>query len=79
MPRKVNDGRGRLGGRMKGTANKPPQPLDEWVLSIINRNRSKFEKDLEALTPQERVQVFSNLINASIQGTNQGTPETAVL
>ena len=67
MARLKNDGRGRLGGREKGTPNKPPVPLNEWVISMINRNRSRFEKDVETLTPQERAKVFSNLIAAAAQ------------
>ena len=69
MGRLKNDGRGRLGGRTKGTANKPLAPLNEWVLGMVNRNRSRFEKDLETLTPQERAKVFANLIAISAQGT----------
>lgn len=75
MGRLKNDGRGRLGGRTKGTGNKPLAPLNEWVLGMVNRNRSRFEKDLETLTPQERAKVFSNLIAISAQGTQE--PATA--
>lgn len=74
MGRLKNDGRGRLGGRTKGTTNKPLAPLNEWVLGMVNRNRSRFEKDLETLTPQERAKVFSNLIAISAQGAQAPTP-----
>lgn len=69
MGRHKNDGLGRLGGRQKGTTNKPPVPLNEWVLGMVNRNRSRFEKDVETLTPQERAKVFANLIAVSAQAT----------
>lgn len=75
MPRLKNDGRGRLGGRVKGTPNKQPAPLNEWVLGMVNRNRARFEKDVETLTPQERAKVFANLIAATAQGAQQ--PPTA--
>ena len=75
MARLKNDGRGRLGGREKGTPNKPPVPLNEWVLGMVNRNRSRFEKDLETLTPQERAKVFANLIAVSAQGAQSPTVE----
>lgn len=75
MGRHKNDGLGRLGGRVKGTPNKPLAPLNEWVLGMVNRNRARFEKDLETLTPQERAKVFANLIAVSAQGTQAPTAE----
>lgn len=72
MARKANDGRGRIGGRAKGTTNKPLTPLNEWVTGVINRNRAKFEKDLEACSPQERAGIIAVLIAA--QGA---TPQPA--
>jgi len=75
MGRLKNDGRGRLGGRAKGTTNKPLVPLNEWVLGMVNRNRSRFEKDLETLEPQERAKVFANLIAASAQDARQAQAE----
>ena len=74
MGRLKNDGRGRLGGRTKGTANKPLAPLNEWVLGMVNRNRSRFEKDVETLTPQDRAKVFANLIAVSAQVGQEPTP-----
>ena len=71
MGRLKNDGRGRLGGRTKGTANKPLAPLNEWVLGMVNRNRSRFEKDVETLTPQERAAVLGPIIAATVGGTLQ--------
>ena len=60
--RKKNDGKGRLGGRVKGTPNKVSGTVKEWITSIIDTNRSKFEKDLADLEPGERVKVISNLL-----------------
>ena len=39
MARQANDGRGRMGGRAKGTGNKP---LNEWVNGFIKRNRAQI-------------------------------------
>lgn len=77
MGRLKNDGRGRLGGRTKGTANKPLAPLNEWVLGMVNRNRARFEKDVETLTPQDRAKVFANLIAVSAQVGQEPTPTEA--
>ena len=78
MGRLKNDGRGRLGGRAKGTGNKPLEPLNVWVLGMVNRNRSRFEKDVETLTPQERAKVFANLIAASAQGAQVAEPQAGL-
>ena len=74
MGRLANDGRGRMGGRAKGTPNKPPQPLNEWVNDFIRRNRAQFEDDFKTLSPQERAAVMATLIAST--GTN-GTTSTA--
>lgn len=46
MGRKPNDGRGRLGGRAKGTKNKPATPVTEWVGNLLNKHRADFESAL---------------------------------
>lgn len=69
MGRKANDGRGRIGGRAKGTTNKPQTPLNVWALSVINKNRAQLEKDLPTLTPEARAYVIANL--AGIASTPQ--------
>jgi len=68
MGRKANDGRGRIGGRAKGTKNKPTEPLNAWVAGLIDRRRVQFERDLDALTPQERADVMGRLIAATTAG-----------
>lgn len=64
MARAKNDGRGRIGGRAKGTANKPLPAVNEWITAVINRNRTKFEKDLQSCTPKERAEIIATLIAA---------------
>lgn len=62
MSRKANDGRGRLGGRKKGTPNKTPVELREWVKNLIFKNRDKVESDFDKLTPKERLQMIEKLL-----------------
>lgn len=66
MGRNANDGRGRMGGRAKGTKNKPAEPLNQWAAGLINRRRAQFEKDLETLTPQERARVLGPVLAALV-------------
>ena len=76
MARQANDGRGRMGGRAKGTPNKP-QNLNEWVNCFIKRNRAQFEDDFKTLSPQERAAVMATLIAST--GTNGTTSTTATV
>ena len=66
MSRQANDGRGRMGGRAKGTKNKPKSPIYEWAEELVNRRRAQFEKDMDALTPYERASVLAPIIAAMI-------------
>ena len=52
----------KTGGRKKGTPNRISGTVKEWIASIIDTNRNKFEEDLELLEPGERVRVISNLL-----------------
>lgn len=61
MGRKKNDGKGRLGGRAKGTPNKISGTVKEWLQAVIDNNREQFEDDLQLLEPNERIKVISNL------------------
>ena len=63
MGRQKGDGKGRLGGRQKGTPNKIKSDLKEWVKQIMDNGREQFEKDLKKLTPKERINVFTALLN----------------
>ncbi|MBD5272943.1 MAG: hypothetical protein HDS42_06755 [Bacteroides sp.] len=62
MARKKNDGRGRLGGRAKGTPNKATADLREWVRNIIDDNREQIEKDVKCLDPEKRLQFIEKLL-----------------
>lgn len=63
MPRAKNDGRGRLGGRAKGTPNKTTSTVKEWLTELVDKNRKQIEKDLKGMDPAERVKVFAQLLN----------------
>lgn len=60
MPRQKNDGRGRLGGRQKGTPNKSTATIREAIAAQWQRYREsgQFQEDLEALDPATRIVVM---------------------
>ena len=63
MPRQKNDGRGRMGGRAKGTPNKATSTVKEWLSQLLDTNRKQIEKDLKSMEPEERVKIFAQLLN----------------
>lgn len=63
MARQKNDGRGRMGGRKKGTPNKTTSTVKEWLQRLIDNNRVKIEQDFEALEPAERLKIVAVLLN----------------
>lgn len=60
MPRQKNDGRGRLGGRQKGTPNKSTSTIREAIAAQWQRyqDSGQFQEDLEALDPATRANVM---------------------
>lgn len=60
MARQKNDGRGRLGGRQKGTPNKTTTSLREILAQhwIKYQESGQFEKDLDALEPAARATIM---------------------
>lgn len=62
MGRQRNDGRGRLGGRQKGTPNRVTATLKEWLADLLDRNRERIEEDLEALEPRDRLAMLERLM-----------------
>lgn len=62
MARQKNDGRGRLGGRAKGTPNKVTTELRQWVAKVVKKNRRQLEDDLAALEPKDRVAMLERLM-----------------
>ena len=65
MGRKINDGRGRLGGRTVGTKNKPQPPVGEWVDGLLNKHRSTIEKSLVVPTEETGAPILAALLVVS--------------
>ena len=57
-----NDGRGRLGGRSKGTPNKVTNDMREWVEAILSKNRQQIERDFSLVDPDSRLRFVEKLI-----------------
>ena len=76
MGRLRNDGRGRIGGRAKGTPNKPQAPLPVWVSGIIDKHRNQIEKTLAApWTPEATNLLAALMVVGAIQGLNLSADE----
>lgn len=63
MGRSKNDGRGRLGGREKGTPNKITADMKAWIAEILNDGRGRFMDSLNNLEDSEYIRVYTNLLN----------------
>ena len=55
MARPKNDGRGRLGGRQRGTPNKVTSSVRDWLTKLVNKNKRHIRQDLDALDPKDRL------------------------
>lgn len=62
MARQKNDGRGRLGGRAKGTPNKTTSTLKGWINELLEENRELFNAHLVALDSGEFVKAYMALM-----------------
>lgn len=77
MGRKPNDGRGRLGGRAKGTKNKPATPVTEWVGNLLNKHRADFER---ALTTPQAPEIYATLtLAAAVLSNTEALERVATL
>lgn len=63
MGRQKNDGRGRLGGRKKGTPNKSSQNLQVWVTKLLTSHTEQLEEDWNNLPPEDRMRTMKDLLN----------------
>ena len=62
MARNKNDGRGRLGGRAKGTPNKITSSLKEWIEKTLDRERENYLEHLNKLESKEYVKAYNTLL-----------------
>lgn len=60
MARQKNDGRGRMGGRAKGTPNKGGTQK-EWIKTFLEGKREQIAEDWKKLTPSERWKYYEKL------------------
>lgn len=75
MARQKNDGKGRMGGRAKGTPNKVTSELRLWVAKIVKKNRRQIEDDLSVLDPKDRVTLLERLMQYVIPKRNNITAD----
>lgn len=70
-PRAKNDGRGRLGGRAKGTPNKVTKELREVLTPLISDylsgeglgpTKRTLANDLACMEPEDRARIITNLV-----------------
>lgn len=66
MARSKNDGRGRLGGREKGTPNKITAELREWVQTLLSDGRGKFVESMAELPASEYVRIYAAMLSYAL-------------
>jgi hypothetical protein len=58
--------RKKTGGRQKGTTNKVKRETKDWLNDLITGNHLQMEKDIKALKPKERLQIFEKFMQYTI-------------
>lgn len=62
MARQKGDGKGRLGGRTKGTPNRLTATIKDWLFDIVEGNLGQMAQDLQDLEPGERLKMLERFI-----------------
>lgn len=62
MVRKKNDGKGRMGGRAKGTPNKVTASVKDWLNELLEGDRPRFVEQLHNLQGEEYVKHYISLM-----------------
>ena len=62
MGRKKGDGRGRLGGRQKGTTNKDRCDIHKTIKKFVNGSYDEFFDSWERLDPYQKCRVYLGLL-----------------
>lgn len=78
MARQRSDGKGRMGGRGKGTPNKITSDLKGWIAQIIDNGRERFEECLNGLEPAEYIRVYTGLLSYVLPKQAPVNPETLI-
>lgn len=52
----------KTGGRKKGTPNKTTLEMKNWVSTVLEKNKVKFEKDLKNVDPEKRLAIIEKLL-----------------
>lgn len=52
----------KTGGRQKGTPNKITATIRNWIVELINNNRTTIETDFAQLEPKERLAMLEKLL-----------------
>jgi uncharacterized protein (UPF0305 family) len=63
MARAKNDGKGRLGGRAKGTPNKTTSTIRDFIQDVVEANKSQIKADLKQLEPKDRLIILEKLMS----------------
>lgn len=75
MARPKNDGKGRMGGRAKGTPNKVTSDLKNWISDILENGKDEFIVNLQSLDPIDYVRTYTHLLNYIIPKQAPTTPD----
>ena len=65
-------------GRPKGSKNKAPRDLQDWVKGLLEKNTELFEKDLAKIKPNERLSVLQGLLRYSVPTITPTTIEAQI-
>lgn len=69
----------KTGGRQRGTPNKVTAEIRSWVEAIIYDGREQFQKDMQELTPRERVKAVLSLLQYVLPKQQALSPDGATL
>jgi predicted ATP-grasp superfamily ATP-dependent carboligase len=75
MARQKNDGRGRMGGRAKGTPNKTTAELKAWITQIIENGQDSFIERLENSDDRDYIKTYIGLLNYVLPKQAPTTPD----
>ena len=84
MARQKNDGKGRIGGRQKGTPNKTTATMREHIAATWKNytESGQFQSDLEALDPATRAVImekYAQYISPKMKSVDVDVTQRTVL